>query len=225
MLLRIPKALIVDDDPVARGMVTFSLQQEGFTCIAANNGDEAIRLFEFNTFDIVVTDLCMPNMHGHALVVKLRSRKEVPLIVVHSSVDDPRLIREMMILGVNEILRKPSDYCAFAERTRAVVNQRHQLLSETASDNAPQSRGSDGEAEALSSAAVDVFVTSRSESCDNHALIATVMQCEALAAEVMKIASGPVYQRNNRRISNIRDAVALLGRQKVCEIALQQLKR
>ena len=95
------KALVVDDDPIARRTVGYALGQENFSCAYAANGTDAMARLSGECFDLVVTDLRMPHKHGHQLATELLAGQQVPVIVVHSSIDDPRLTKDLMQRGVD----------------------------------------------------------------------------------------------------------------------------
>ena len=118
------KAIVVDDDPIARKTVAFALEREGFSCAFACDGEKALERISAEQFDLVVTDLCMPNKNGHGLAVELLLRKEIPVIVVHSSVNDPRLTKDLMDRGVDDIIYKPANYAAFAAKMMSLVQRR-----------------------------------------------------------------------------------------------------
>ena len=66
-------ALIVDDSPTMRQMVSFTLMNAGFTVIEAADGKEAVtKVVGGQKLDIVVTDLNMPEMDGITLIKELR---------------------------------------------------------------------------------------------------------------------------------------------------------
>ena len=118
------KALVVDDDPIARRLVGVALGDEGFECAYAADGDDALDQIAAKQFDLVVTDLCMPHKHGHALAVELLARGNGPVIVVYTAVDDPRMTKDLITRGVDDIIYKPTNYPAFAAKTRALVQRR-----------------------------------------------------------------------------------------------------
>ena len=83
-------ALIVDDEPVSCKMMTFALTQEGFSCDAAKDGEEGILFCRHRDYDLVVTDLVMPNRNGHSMAVDLLAAQSHPVVIVHTSVNEPR---------------------------------------------------------------------------------------------------------------------------------------
>jgi DNA-binding response OmpR family regulator len=66
----------------------------------------------------------MPNIHGHTLVVELLAGDPRPTIMVHSSIDDPRLKNDLLARGVDDIVYKPADYASVAARAKALVQKR-----------------------------------------------------------------------------------------------------
>lgn len=118
------RALVVDDEAIARKMVMFALEREGFRCDGASDGVEAMSKFESSGYEVVVTDLKMPNKHGGDLVIELLGQNNPPLVVVHTSVLEPEVARGLIDEGVDDIVFKPVDYAAFAGKTRALLNRR-----------------------------------------------------------------------------------------------------
>ena len=65
--------LAVDDSASMRQMVTFTLKSAGYDVVEASDGQEALQLAKSKTFNLVLTDVNMPNMDGIALVRALRA--------------------------------------------------------------------------------------------------------------------------------------------------------
>ena len=79
------KILIVDDMASMRKMVSFTLESVGHEVTQASDGDEALEIAKNNGFDLVVTDVNMPNMDGLTLVKELRalaSFKFTPILLL-----------------------------------------------------------------------------------------------------------------------------------------------
>jgi len=66
------KILAVDDSASMRQMVTFTLKSAGFDVTDASDGDEALNIAKSQAFDVVITDVNMPNMDGISLCKELR---------------------------------------------------------------------------------------------------------------------------------------------------------
>jgi DNA-binding response OmpR family regulator len=59
------RILVVEDDPGLRFTMTDNLEEAGFSVAAADDGAEAIRMLESETFDVVVTDIRLPGVSGN----------------------------------------------------------------------------------------------------------------------------------------------------------------
>lgn len=68
--------LAVDDSTSMRQMVLFTLQQAGYEVVEASDGVEALEVANTRSFDLVITDVNMPNMDGITLIGKLRSLQD-----------------------------------------------------------------------------------------------------------------------------------------------------
>src|SRR5262245_46769892 len=122
------RALVVDDDPAIRNLTVQALSAKGISCHVAANGLEADAQLEIQTYDVVVTDLRMPQRHGHALAVDLVSRPSGrPAIVVLTGVAEPRLAEDLLVRGVDAIEFKPVDFRLFAAKVWAII-ERHRSL-------------------------------------------------------------------------------------------------
>ena len=90
------RILVVDDEASVRRMVSNALSTVGYEVIAADNGDEALELFERDEggFDLVLTDLMMPGLNGHELFFELVSRvPALPVILSSAFTDEPGTTR------------------------------------------------------------------------------------------------------------------------------------
>jgi DNA-binding NtrC family response regulator len=62
------KIIVVDDDPIAREVVSSILSREGYAVISAKDGFEAIDLLRKDNYDLLITDLVMPGIDGIELI-------------------------------------------------------------------------------------------------------------------------------------------------------------
>lgn len=80
-----PRILAVDDSPSMREMVSVTLTSAGFEVEQAEDGLAALELAKRQRYDLVITDVNMPNMDGITLVRELRGKpnyKFVPLLIL-----------------------------------------------------------------------------------------------------------------------------------------------
>jgi DNA-binding response OmpR family regulator len=99
--------------------------EERFSCDAAACGAEAKQLLAANRYDVVVTDLQMPNGHGHALAMELLALADRPAIAILTGMLDPRLAKDLVGRGVEFVEFKPVRYDLLIAKIKALVSRRH----------------------------------------------------------------------------------------------------
>jgi chemotaxis protein histidine kinase CheA len=102
--------LVVDDSRPTREIVRDILQAEGYKVDTAADGSEALRAAKNSRYDLICTDLAMPNMDGFLLTENIRKNdnlKDIPVIVISSRTNDDDQKRAAM-LGANRYIVKNS---------------------------------------------------------------------------------------------------------------------
>lgn len=83
------KILLVDDDGFIREMVKTMLEPEGYELVMCRNVDEAIAAVESKPFDIIVTDLLMPQKTGMDFIKHLKRHKiAVPVLAITGGLEN-----------------------------------------------------------------------------------------------------------------------------------------
>jgi len=101
------RVLVVDDDPDIRELLFTALEDEGFECVPAANGQEALAAMRTFHPDVIVLDLMMPVMDGWQFVKELRAREEdIPLVLLSAARD---LKVHAKTLAAAEVIEKPFD--------------------------------------------------------------------------------------------------------------------
>ncbi|MGH7370013.1 MAG: PAS domain S-box protein, partial [Candidatus Methylomirabilaceae bacterium] len=104
------RILIIDDDRMVRDLLSDILQSEGHTVVPAAGGREGIRLFRQGTFDLVLTDLGMPEFSGWEVAVAIKTiAPKTPVVLVTGwglTLDRAKL----KAAGVDLVLTKPFQY-------------------------------------------------------------------------------------------------------------------
>jgi diguanylate cyclase (GGDEF)-like protein len=101
--------LIVEDDPSIRSNLERLLRMEDFQVLTAGHGGEAMAILADCTPDIVLSDVTMPVMDGHALLAAMRADPElaqIPVILV-TALADRASQRQGMNIGADDYLTKP----------------------------------------------------------------------------------------------------------------------
>ena len=101
--------LVVDDSATVRKFVSVSLEMQGFDVSIACDGMDALEQLPKRKFDLVITDLNMPNMDGFEFIRALRDNPEyleLPVIIL-SSLSDQANRDQGAKLGVSSYVVKP----------------------------------------------------------------------------------------------------------------------
>ena len=113
-----PRILVADDDPAIRRMLTRVLRTSGHEVVCADDGEGAHALLRQQRFDLVLTDIAMPNVGGMELLAAIREQdSDVPVIVFTGSPSTASAI-DAVNLRATKYLSKPLS----AERIRAEVD-------------------------------------------------------------------------------------------------------
>ena len=100
------RVLVVDDEAQITRVLRTALSAQGYDVRAANDPEEALRLFEEWSPDLMVTDLMMPGMSGVDLCRRVRSKSATPIIVL-SVRDQERSNVEALDAGADDYVVKP----------------------------------------------------------------------------------------------------------------------
>jgi CheY-like chemotaxis protein len=129
-----PRALVVDDERQVLAVMVRALEDAGYECDAALNGEEALQHLAVKHFDLVVTDLRMPKMHGHALITRLLTLETIPVIIAVTAVADPRIVLDLYLRGVSEVTFKPVNIEILMAKIMALMQLRGNLKTGSTRD-------------------------------------------------------------------------------------------
>jgi len=116
--------LVVDDDNVTRMTIRRILEKQGYLVSVASEGLEAIQLLQKGaSFDLVVTDLDMPEMSGRALINQIRSANQDLGLIVLTGSSDPEKETLLLASGADDYLRKPVSPALFLARVAAALRR------------------------------------------------------------------------------------------------------
>jgi DNA-binding response OmpR family regulator len=104
------RILIIDDDHHILMMVKKMLERAGFEVDLASNGDEGLALFKKLSFDLVITDIIMPEKEGLETIREMkRLRSELKIIAMSGGgkVSSENYLSTAKIFGAAKILTKP----------------------------------------------------------------------------------------------------------------------
>jgi PAS domain S-box-containing protein len=125
--LRLPslRLLVVDDHPDTAAVLSELLRLAGHDVRTAGTGQDALRLVEEHTFDVVVSDLGLPDMTGHELMQQLTQRGLVKGIAI-SGYGMEEDIERSRVAGFGEHLVKPVTVVRIEQALRRLLNVGHE---------------------------------------------------------------------------------------------------
>ena len=112
------KILVVDDEPQITRVLRTSLSSQGYEVTIANDGQSALRAFQEEKPDLIITDLSMPGMTGTELTENIRDFSQVPIIVLSVRGEDKNKI-EALDKGADDYVTKPFSINELLARIRA----------------------------------------------------------------------------------------------------------
>jgi DNA-binding response OmpR family regulator len=113
------RVLLVDDDEAVRTIMSAILETNGFNVVSAGNVTEALKLITTNSFDVLITDLHMPNpSDGFAVITAMRHSQPDALTLLVSGYPDVKGAVDAILLQADEIIVKPFEVGALAELVR-----------------------------------------------------------------------------------------------------------
>lgn len=98
--------LLVDDDVSILLLVSDVLEENGMNVVTARSGEEAVRLMEGQSFDLILLDIMMKGLSGLDVCRKIRSRVSCPILFL-SAKDSVKDIVAGLDLGADDYLTKP----------------------------------------------------------------------------------------------------------------------
>ncbi len=122
-----PLILIADDEKSIRSFLKVSLETQGYKCIDADCGANALMFAASHNPDILILDLGLPDMDGVDVIKKLRSMTRMPIIIVSARGHDREKV-EALDAGADDYLTKPFSVSELLARIRVIL--RHQSFTE-----------------------------------------------------------------------------------------------
>jgi DNA-binding response OmpR family regulator len=119
------RVLVIDDNEDVRTLIELALQAEGFHVSVAANGHDGMSLLRKQIFDIVVTDILMPEKDGIETIAELRRDfPDVKIIAISGALSATGFdyLRVPIQLGAARILRKPFEIQELVSAIRELVS-------------------------------------------------------------------------------------------------------
>ena len=117
--------LLIEDDPVLRGTLSFNLSREGFRVLAAADGEAGLDLAkkESDRLDLVLLDIMLPGISGFQVLRLLRAQSDIPVLVLSARGEEQDRI-DGLELGADDYIVKPFALRELLARVRAGIRRR-----------------------------------------------------------------------------------------------------
>lgn len=123
--MALEKILVVDDEPLVRNFLSETLRRKNYEVHIAENGMRAIQLIKENTFDLIITDMRMPDLSGIDVLKKAKEISPATVVIVITAFGSIENAVEAMRLGAFNYLIKPFS----PDTIEAVIEKADELLS------------------------------------------------------------------------------------------------
>ncbi len=116
------KILVVDDDRNICELLRLYIEKEGFTVVIANDGRQALEVFESDKPDLIMLDIMLPELDGWQVCREIRKKSQCPIIMLTAKgeVFDKVLGLE---LGADDYVVKPFEAKEVVARIKAVLRR------------------------------------------------------------------------------------------------------
>ena len=195
--------LLVDDEEGLRLTLAANLELEGLQVTEAENGRHALELAREQKFDLVLSDMRMPEMNGLELIRHLKTIQPETPVVLMTGFEREEIIRDAVGEGVFTVLTKPCDVTAVVETLQRAMRRASVLVI----DDTPEEAQST--VEALTAAGIRARACFDATTAMEAVLDGTVDVC--VVDLVMPVVSGADFVQHVRELSPTVAVIAVSG--------------
>ena len=124
------KILVVDDDRNICELLKLYLENDGYTVFVANDGQEAVEMFQSKAPELVLLDIMLPKMDGWQVCREIRKKSSVPIIMITAKGDTFDKVLGLE-LGADDYIVKPFDTKEVVARIKAIARRVSAAPAET----------------------------------------------------------------------------------------------
>ena len=100
----------------------YTLEQDGYETVSAYDGEEALKVFAENTFDVVLLDVMLPKMDGIQVCQRIRESSDVPIIMLTAKGEDLDKILGLEY-GADDYMTKPFNILEVKARIKTILRR------------------------------------------------------------------------------------------------------
>jgi two-component system KDP operon response regulator KdpE len=121
--------LLVDDEPMTRRFLCTGFELEGYVVLEAANAADALRIATFNSPDLIVLDLRLPDLPGAEVLRQIRSWSNVPVIILSVVAAEDEKVK-LLQAGANDYVVKPFGMSELLARSEALLRRYFRAAAE-----------------------------------------------------------------------------------------------
>ena len=195
--------LVVDDEQSVTDLLSAALEEEGYSCITAATGEEALKKLAAGNVDVALLDLRLPGISGMDVLRAIRSTYPRTAVIVVTGVGDAETAVEAMKTGAVDYITKPFEVERVSHSVEAALqaatiwdskSAAQVEAAETSDEEADWTRRLDDIAEG---------VEARADSLTGHAMTITVIDRTIAAARNLGISGGQIEKWADGRRKHI----------------------
>ena len=114
--------LVVDDDKEIVQAIAINLEQEGFRVFKAYDGLEALEIAMSQDLQLIIIDVMMPKLDGLSAVLKIRERKNFPIMILSAKSEDTDKVLGLS-MGADDYLTKPFRLTTLLMRVKSLLRR------------------------------------------------------------------------------------------------------
>lgn len=120
--------LVCDDDREIVEAIEIYLSQEGYKVLKAYDGEEALKVLDREKVDLLIIDVMMPKLDGIRATLKIREKKNIPIIILSAKSEDADKILVLNV-GADDYMTKPFNPLELTARVKSQLRRYTQLGS------------------------------------------------------------------------------------------------
>jgi len=122
------KILIIEDDIAIAEIERDFLEMDGFEITIAADGTEGLKQASTNKFNLILLDLMLPGIDGYEICRKIRTKLDIPILMVTAKIEDIDKIRGLG-MGADDYIAKPFSPTELVARVKSNLAQYERLTS------------------------------------------------------------------------------------------------
>ncbi len=190
------KILVADDEASIRRILETRLKMVGYDVVTAEDGEEAVEVFNKTNPDLVVLDVMMPKMDGYGVTREIRRTSDVPIIILTALGDVSERITGLE-LGADDYVIKPFSPKELEARVKAVLRRsisKDVIIPAPGSPSTGSNTNAKGNKNVITTGMIKIDTARRQVYKKNERIRLTGMEFSLL--ELLVNNSGQAYSRN-----------------------------